>query len=193
MARVHRRGWSGSRVAQALTRAERRRVLAEWNDTVRVVPEATLPELFEAQVARVPEAPAVVFGGVVLSYAELDERASRLAGYLVSLGAGPERLVAVALERSAEVFVSWLGVVKSGAAFLPLDPGYPAERIAFMLGDARPDLVITSGAAALSLPADSGGVLPRVVLDDPVLAAELARPAAGGRAVSGRLELAHPA
>ncbi len=192
MATIHRGGSSGSRVAQALTPAERRRVLAEWNDTAREVPEATLPEMFEAQVARTPEAPAVVFGDVTLSYAELNARASRLAGYLTSLGAGPERLVAVALERSAEVFVCWLAVAKSGAAFLPVDPAYPAERIAFMLGDARPDLVITTTAAASSLPADPGGTGPRLVLDDPLLAAELARCAATGRAAPG-LELGHPA
>src|SRR5260370_16406248 len=147
MAKLHRRGSSGSRVAQAVSRAEGGRVPGEWNDTAREVPEATVPEMFEAQVARTPEAPAVVFGDVTLSYAELNERANRLAGYLTSLGAGPERLVAVALERSAEVFVSWLAVAKSGAAFLPVDPTYPAERIAFMPGDAPPHLAITTTAA----------------------------------------------
>jgi non-ribosomal peptide synthetase component F len=159
MAQSHRRGSSG----------------AEWNDTARDVPEATLPELFEAQAARTPHAPAVVSGDVAMSYAELDERASRLAGYLSSLGAGPERLVAVALPRSADVFVSWLAVSKSGAAFLPVDPTYPAERIAFMLGDAQPDLVITTTAAGSSLPPDPDGTVPRLVLDDPELVAELAR------------------
>jgi non-ribosomal peptide synthetase component F len=94
---------------------------------------------------------AVACGDVALSYAELDERADRLARYLTLLGAGPERLVAVVMEKSAEVFVAWLGVVKSGAAFLPVDLGYPAERIGFMLADARPDLVVTTVAAALSL------------------------------------------
>ncbi len=165
-------------------------MLAEWNDTAREVPGATLPEMFEAQVTRTPAAPAVVFGGLTLSSAELNERASRLAGYLTSRGAGPERLVAVALGR--EVFVSWLAVAKSGAAFLPVDPAYPAERIAFMLGDARPDLVITTTAAASSLPADPGGILPRVVLDDPLLVAELARHATT-RATPLRLDLAQPA
>ena len=134
--------------ARALTPAERHILLREWNDTARVVPELGLAGLFEAQAVRVPGALAVVCGDVALSYAELDERAGRLAGYLRSLGAGPERLVAVVMEKSAEVFVAWLGVAKSGAAFLPVDPAYPAERIGFMLADARPDLVVTTVAAS---------------------------------------------
>jgi nonribosomal peptide synthetase DhbF len=185
MAQSHRRGSSGTPAGPA--------VPAEWNDTAREVPAATLPELFEAQAARTPHAPAVVFGDVAMSYAELDERASRLAGYLSSLGAAPERLVAVALPRSADVFVSWLAVSKSGAAFLPVDPEYPAERIAFMLGDAQPDLMITTAAAASSLPPDPDGTLPRLVLDDPELVAELARHPAAETVALRRPELAHPA
>ena len=111
MAKLHRRGSSGSRVAQAPIPAERRRVLAEWNDTAREVPEATLPELFEAAGRPHPGAPpAVITAGASLTYGELNARANRLARYLASLGAGPERLVAVAMERSAEVFVAWLAV-----------------------------------------------------------------------------------
>src|SRR5579863_8644798 len=124
------------------------RMLAGWNDTARDVPQATLPELFEAQAARTPGALAVACGDVALSYAELDERAARLARYLTSLGAGPERLVAVVMDKSAEMFVAWLGAAKSGAAFLPVDPSYPADRIGYMLADARPDLVITDQANA---------------------------------------------
>src|ERR1022692_796815 len=175
-----------------LTAAERRE-LAEWNDTARDVPQVTLPELFEAQAVRAPGALAVACGDVALSYAELDERAGRLAEYLASLGAGPGRLVAVVMEKSAEVFVAWLGVAKSGAAFLPVDPAYPAERIGFMLADARPDLVVTTMAAGLSLPAVAGGGPLRVALDDPVLAGELARRGPGGVAVLRRAGLADPA
>jgi nonribosomal peptide synthetase DhbF len=180
--------------ARALTLAEVGQLVGGWNDTAREVPGATLAELVEAQADRTPEAPAVVFGDVTLSYAELDERASRLAGYLIARGAGPERLVAVVMEKSAEVFVAWLGVAKSGAAFLPVDPGYPADRIGFMLADARPDLVITTTAAAPALPAVGDGGPSRVVLDDPVLAGKLARPDSGE--VVGalrRAELGHPA
>ena len=196
MGRLHRRHSSAVRVArdaQPLTPARLGRVPAEWNDTTREVPRATLPEMFEAQVARTPEAPAVVAGDVTLSYTELDEQASRLAGYLASLGAGPERLVAVVLERSAEVFISWLAVAKSGAAFLPVDPAYPAERIALMLDDARPDLMITTTAVMATLPAAPGGTLPLLLLDDPLLAAELNEHARTGRATPRRPDLGHPA
>ena len=148
-----RSGPSEGGAARALTPAELGRLLAGWNDTARDVPGATLAGLFEAQAARVPDAVAVACGDAVLSYAELDGRAGRLAAYLTSLGAGPERLVAVLMDRSAEVFVVWLGVAKSGAAFLPVDPGYPAERIGFMLADAQPDLVVTTMTSVLSLPA----------------------------------------
>ena len=92
-------------------------------------------------------------GDGVLSYGELDGRANRLARVLVARGAGPESVVAVVLERSAELVVALLGVLKAGAAYLPVDPGYPAERIAFMLADARPAVVVASAAAAAGLPA----------------------------------------
>jgi len=193
MATPFRPAPSGGSVARALTPAELGRVLAGWNDTARDVPQVTLPELFEAQAARAPGALAVACGDVALSYAELDERAGRLAGHLTSLGAGPERLVAVVMEKSAEVFVAWLGVAKSGAAFLPIDPAYPAERIGFMLADARPDLVVTTMAAAPSLPPVPGGGPSRVVLDDPVLAGKLARQEPGDITALRRPELAHPA
>ena len=133
-----------------------------------------MPELFEAQVARTPDAAAVIFEGAQVSYAELNARASRLARYLVSLGAGPERLVAVAMPRSAEMVVAVLAVLKAGAAYVPVDPAYPADRIAFMLADARPVAVLTTVAAGRDLP----GGTPQVAVDDPAVVA--ARLAAGG-------------
>jgi amino acid adenylation domain-containing protein/non-ribosomal peptide synthase protein (TIGR01720 family) len=131
-----------------LSDAERHRILVEWNDTEQVVPLTVLPELFEAQVARTPHAVAVTCGGAVLSYAELNARANRLARLLIERGAGPERFVALALPRTAELVVALLGVLKAGAAYLPIDPSYPAERIAFMLADAQPPVLLTTGEVA---------------------------------------------
>ncbi|MFJ8864535.1 amino acid adenylation domain-containing protein [Streptomyces sp. NPDC102473] len=140
---------------EVLTAQERRQVLVEWNATTAEVRDATLPELFEAQVRRTPEAPAVRFAGAVLTYAELDTRANRLARLLIARGAGPECFVALSLPRSAEMLVALLAVLKSGAAYLPVDPGYPADRIAFMLEDARPALTLTSSEVASVLPGDA--------------------------------------
>src|SRR5207247_7748872 len=120
---------------------------------------------FEAQVARTPRAPAVLFQGGALTYAELEARANRLAHELIERGAAPEQIVALALPRSVDIVVAQLAVAKAGAAFLPVDPAYPAERIAFMLADARPVLVLTLGSLAGELPAlHSGAVL---ALDHP--------------------------
>jgi non-ribosomal peptide synthetase component F len=166
----------------------------EWNDTDHEVPAATLPQLFEAQVARTPDLPAVVFDGGSLSYAELEARANRLAHLLIRRGVGPERIVALALPRSVEIVEAQLAVVKAGAAFLPVDPGYPPERIAFMLADAAPVLVITSAQLAVELPlGDAAGV---VAVDEPATARAVAampsRPPTDADRASPML-LAHPA
>ncbi len=116
-----------------------------------VAPEP-FPALFERQVLRNPDAPAVVSGTETLTYAELGLRAHRLARALVELGIGPEQVVALALPRSIEQVVAVLAVLKAGAAYLPVDPGYPADRIAFMLQDARPAAVLTDGPTAPRLP-----------------------------------------
>jgi amino acid adenylation domain-containing protein len=159
----------------------------------RTLTSVTLPELFEAQAVRTPDAVAVVCEGTALSYAELDERAGRLARYLVSLGAGPELLVAVAMERSAELVITLLAVLKSGAAYLPVDPEYPAERISYMLGDARPVLLACDRATAARVPA---GDVPQVVIDDAACVAAVAAFLAGPLADRDRvapLRPAHPA
>ena len=116
--------------------AERHTILREWNDTARPLPRATLPELFAAQAQRTPDAIAVVFGDEWLSYAELDARANQLAHHLRGLGVGPEVVVGLCVERSPAMLVGLLGILKAGGAYLPLDPGYPQERLAFMLEDA---------------------------------------------------------
>ncbi|WP_327169301.1 non-ribosomal peptide synthetase [Streptomyces subrutilus] len=143
-----------------LLSADQHRLLGAWNDTAAAVPDTTLVELFEQQVARTPGAPATVFRGERLSYAELDARAERLARALRVRGAGPERIVAVALHRSTEMVVALLAVLKSGAAYLPVDPSLPAERIAYLLSDAEPVLLLATGDVADALPAAAG--LPRL-------------------------------
>ncbi|MEW2626272.1 amino acid adenylation domain-containing protein, partial [Streptomyces sp. NPDC048106] len=156
--------------ARFLGDTEQRLVLEEWNDTSAAVADGTLPVLFEEQVARTPDAVAVVFEGVELSYGEVNERANRLARLLVERGAGPERFVAVALPRSAELVIVLLAVLKTGAAYVPIDPGYPADRIAYILDDADPMCVITVGDSGVELPADTA----RILLDEPETVARLA-------------------
>jgi len=145
-----------------LSAGERRQLLAGWNDTAAGLPAATAADLFAARVAEHPAATAVVSGDVSLSYAELDQRANRLARYLIHAGAGPEQVVAIALPRGEPMITAMLAVLKAGAAYLPVDPGYPARRITFMLGEAAPLLLITDGATAAGLP---GTPVPTLVLD----------------------------
>src|SRR6266849_6914481 len=146
-----------------LTEGEREQVLMEWNGAAREGPrERCVHELFEAQVEKSEEAVAIVFEESSLSYRELNERANRLAHYLMARGVGPEDLVGICLERSLEMVVAILGVLKAGAAYLPLDPEYPQERLAFMVEDARPVLVLTM--TKMFLPETSSAV--RVSLDD---------------------------
>ena len=148
--------------------------LAQWNQTARPGPARTLPALFEDRAAQTPDAPAVIAGGTQLTYAELNARANQLARLLAARGVGPESVVAVAMERSAELIVALLAVLKTGAAYLPVDPGYPAERIGMLLDDAAPVLVVADSAAAA--PASPGGL---VRLDDPTYAAAMAAAPAG--------------
>ncbi|MEU9999822.1 amino acid adenylation domain-containing protein [Streptomyces sp. NPDC050848] len=137
-----------------LLSARETEALAGLNATTHPLPDAgaTLASLFAAQVARTPGAPAVVFEGTTLSYAELDRRAEALARRLRARGAGPERFVAVAVPRSAELMVALLGVHKAGAAYLPVDLDYPADRVAFMLADSGARTVVTTADAAGRLP-----------------------------------------
>nr|QEO74872.1 condensation domain-containing protein [uncultured bacterium] len=126
-----------------LTEAEREQLLYEWNETGVSFPTQTLHHLFEAQVERTPDAPALVFEDEQLTYRELNARANQLAHYLRELRVGPEMLVGLLLERGVEMAVSVLAVLKSGAAYLPLDPGYPEARLSYMLGDARVRVLLT--------------------------------------------------
>ncbi|MBS2548033.1 amino acid adenylation domain-containing protein, partial [Catenulispora sp. NL8] len=155
---------------EVLSAAERQQVLQGWNDTGREVSGATLPELFGEQAARTPDAMAVVFEGQELSYAQLNARADRLARLLIGRGVGPESLVAVVMERSADLVVALLAVLKAGGAYLPVDPGYPADRVAFMVADAGPVLALGDAQTARWWTGD----VPLLVMDDPAVAQELA-------------------
>ncbi|HKV07632.1 MAG TPA: amino acid adenylation domain-containing protein, partial [Thermoanaerobaculia bacterium] len=126
-----------------LSTAESHQLRLGWNDTAADrQPGLTLPGLFAEQVARTPDAPAVTFEGRTLSYRKLDLLSGRLAARLLKLGAGPDTAVGVLMERSAEMVVALLGVLKAGAAYLPLDPEYPAERLGWILEDARVPVVL---------------------------------------------------
>ncbi|MFP2928167.1 AMP-binding protein [Pyxidicoccus sp. 3LG] len=138
-----------------LTEAERERVLVEWNDTASGSSRAAcVHELVAAQAARTPDAVAVVFEEAKLSYAELDRRANQLAHHLRSLGVRAGDRVGLCVERSLELGVGVLGILKAGAAYVPLDPDYPAERLAFMLEDAGVPVVVTQATVAPGLPAE---------------------------------------
>ncbi|MFA1545317.1 amino acid adenylation domain-containing protein, partial [Actinomadura chokoriensis] len=147
------------RDVELLDGAERSRVLEEWNDTALTVEPAVVPELFEAQAARTPDAPAVTHAGTTLTYRELDERAGRLARRLIGRGVGGGDFVALALPRDEKLVVAALAVLKAGAAYLPIDLAYPADRIAFMLDDASPVCVVTTSNAELP------GATPRIELE----------------------------
>ncbi|WP_149183446.1 non-ribosomal peptide synthetase, partial [Streptomyces sp. TRM49041] len=132
-----------------LSAGERGRVLAEWNDTaVAGAAEVSVVERFEAQVAATPDVMALTFGEHAISYRELNARANRLARFLMEQGAGPEKFVAVVLPRSAELVVSLLAVLKSGAAYVPVDPEFPEDRIAYVLEDSCPVLTLTEEVLA---------------------------------------------
>ncbi len=136
-----------------LSSAERHQLLVEWNDTTVEHPQQLcIHELFEAQVERTPDAVAVVFEDEILTYHELNTKANQLAHYLRSLGVKPEVLVGLCLERSLEQVVGLLGIFKAGGAYLPLDPAYPQDRLAFMLEDAKVSVLLTQQYLVERLP-----------------------------------------
>jgi amino acid adenylation domain-containing protein/FkbM family methyltransferase len=148
----------------AVADAERQQLLVDWNNTAVAYPEKNLclHQLIEEQVRRTPNQVALVFEQQRLTYDDLNRRASQLAFHLRSLGAGPDVLVGLFVERSLEMVIGMLGILKAGAAYLPIDPAYPQERIAFMLGDAKARLVVTQTSLLGSL---TTGVAQTVCLD----------------------------
>ena len=137
-----------------LPHSERQQLLVEWNQTERDFVECSnnICEQFEARVAQQPEAIAVVFEDRTLTYRQLNDRADRLASYLQQCGVRPDTLVGICLERSLDTAIGLLGILKAGGAYVPIDPNYPTERIALMLSDARPPIILTQTQWVEKLP-----------------------------------------
>ncbi|WP_020722883.1 non-ribosomal peptide synthetase [Actinomadura atramentaria] len=168
--------------AEILDRAERRTLLRRWPagpglpaGFAPALGEDTIPAAFAARAAARPDAPAVTFEDATLTYAQVEERSNRLAHLLADKGVGRGSFVALALPRSADLVVAILGVLKSGAAYVPVDPDYPADRIAYMLADSAPVLALTTADAADALPGD----VPRLLLDERPEAGHPATPLPG--------------
>ncbi|MFE7275303.1 amino acid adenylation domain-containing protein [Streptomyces sp. NPDC057623] len=161
-----------------LADGERHRLLVEFNDTAREIPDTTFPRMFETWVARTPDAVAVEDAAVELTYRQLAARADRLARVLVSYGAGPGRVVAFSLPRSVDLAVAVLAVLKAGAAYLPLDPEHPAERTAYLLADAAPVCLISrDGGHWLDGPVVSPDAVPEGTDNVPLVDVRPADPA----------------
>jgi non-ribosomal peptide synthetase component F len=138
---------------EIIGKAEREQLLIGWNQTRSDYPsEQTIHELFERQMEQTPDRTAVAFEEEQLSYAELNGRANRLANYLRRLGVGPDTRVGILMERSVEMVVGVLGVLKAGGAYAPLDPAYPEERLAFMIEDAKVRVMLTQERLLVVLP-----------------------------------------
>ncbi|SCF50069.1 amino acid adenylation domain-containing protein, partial [Micromonospora matsumotoense] len=152
------------RAVEVLDEDERHRVLVEWNDTAADLTSAPVPELIRRQVMRTPDAAAATHEGVAMSYADLNARANRLARLLVTRGVGPESVVGLCLPRGLDMVAAIIAVWRAGGAYLPIDPEYPAERIAYLVSDARPQVVLTTSSCANVLPPE---VAP-VVVDAPM-------------------------
>ena len=171
-----------------LTEAETHQLLKEWNDTAAGHPGApSLHALIEMQAARSPGAAAVVFAGASLTYAELDARANQLAHFLLQLGVGPESLVGVAVERSLDMVVGLLGILKAGAAYVPFDPNDPAERLAYMAADAEVKVLLTQERLTGRLP----GQMARMVCLDTAWPEVARRPVTSPACPVGEDQLAY--
>ena len=136
-----------------LSKSEEDQLLVEFNNTsVDYTKNKTILDLFEEQAARTPDNIAIVFEDQKLTYKELNERSNRLANYLQSTGIKEDTLVPICIERSCDMMVGILGIIKSGRAFVPIDPAYPEDRIRFMLEDTEASVVLTSKESRSKLP-----------------------------------------
>lgn len=153
-------GFTNQTVNEDRVETERHRVLVEWNRTQTDYPaDKCVQHLFEEQVERFPDNIAAVFGDEQLTYRELNQRANQLAHHLQTLGVGPEVLVGFCVERSLEMVVGLLGILKAGGAYLPLDPKYPPERLAMMVTEAQPLVLLSQDHLLDSLPGTSAKVI----------------------------------
>ncbi|HEX6911205.1 MAG TPA: amino acid adenylation domain-containing protein, partial [Longimicrobium sp.] len=163
-----------------LSADERARVVDGFNATEAAYPaDRCVHDLFADTVARTPDAPAVAWAEGSLTYAELDARANRLARHLRGRGVGPDARVGICLERGPEMMAAVLAVLKAGAAYVPVDPAYPAERIAYMLADSAAPVLITQSSVAEGLPSTHAQLV-RVDADADAIAAQSAAPVASG-------------
>ena len=135
-----------------MTASERNQIISDWSGSRGAGDEACLHEMFEAWVDKTPDALAAVFEDSYLTYRELDERSNQYANYMRTLGAGSGQLVAICVDRSLELIVAVLGVLKTGAAYVPLDPAYPPDRLAFIIEDANVPLIVTESSLLHRLP-----------------------------------------
>ncbi|MEU5426181.1 amino acid adenylation domain-containing protein [Streptomyces olivoreticuli] len=174
---------------ELLSPPERERILVQWNDTARPLPDdRLLHEIFEEQARRTPDATALVDAQGELTFQELNNRANQMARMLIAQGVGPEQHVATLLPRTGEHLVALLAVLKAGACYVPLDPEYPVDRLVLMLEDAAPAVLLTDADHAARLQPHCGTTLPLLALDDPALRATLGRyapvdPGPGDRSV----------
>ncbi|MCB4424428.1 amino acid adenylation domain-containing protein [Xenorhabdus nematophila] len=151
-----------------LTETERQQLLVEFNATASDFPQdALIHQLFEAQAAKTPDATAIVYGEQSLSYAELNQRANRLAHHLMAQGVRPDDRVAICVERNLETIAGLLGILKAGGAYVSLDPAYPSERLAYILEDAAPVAIVTQKTLADKLSGSVPAVFIEDILNDP--------------------------
>ncbi|MCY8075097.1 lichenysin non-ribosomal peptide synthetase LicA [Bacillus haynesii] len=152
-----------------LNEAEKRRIVQKWNETKLAVPQdKTVHELFEAQVLRTPERGAAVYNGVQWTYKELNARANRLARLLIEKGARPEQRIGIMVKPSLEMTAGVLAILKTGAAYVPIDPGYPAERIGYVLKDSGAEVLLTQ--TNIAVPEEFSG---ETLLLDSILSEEI--------------------
>lgn len=150
---------------ELLTAEEREQLLVEWNETSVSLKTTSLVSLFENQVERTPDALAVEFGDQQLSYRELNRRANNLAHHLRDLGVRPDARVGICLERSCEMVIAVLGVLKAGGGYVPLDPAYPSKRLNFMIADAQCAVTLTSETVAAALLASENDQNPQIQIE----------------------------